>query len=178
MWSVSRLAWWGADKGTFTAAQKKAMAAGTALNTGVACTESVEEVPALVRRGIDNLSLLPVFDCVTRAVARMKSRQSMRAGVAGVVPEGPSRAAGGPCGASEGEFVCAMLRGRGIELQVESVEEVPALVRRGIDNLSLLPVVDCVTRAVARMKSLQSMRAGVAVVWCRREGPSRAAGAV
>ncbi len=137
-----------------------------------------QQLLALVRRGIDNLSLLPVFDCVARAVARMKSRQSMRAGVAGVVPEGPSRAAGGPCGASEGEFLCAMLRGRGIELQVESVEEVPALVRRGIDNLSLLPVVDCVTRAVARMKSLQSMRAGVAVVWCRREGPSRAAGAV
>ena len=53
-------------------------------------------------------------------------------------------------------FVCGVLRGRGIELRVDSVVEAQALVRRGMDNLSLLPAVDYETWSVAEMKGLQS----------------------
>ena len=51
---------------------------------------------------------------------------------------------------------CGVMRGRGIELRVESVAEAQALVQRGIDNISLLPAVDYESWTVAEMKGLQS----------------------
>jgi hypothetical protein len=53
-------------------------------------------------------------------------------------------------------YGCGVMRGRGIELRVDSVAEAQALVQRGIDNLSLLPADDYESWTVAEMKGLQS----------------------
>ena len=53
-------------------------------------------------------------------------------------------------------YGCGVMRGRSIELRVDSVAEAQALVQRGIDNLSLLPADDYESWTVAEMKGLQS----------------------